>query len=59
MKRYNVTVQIFANVAVQANGPEKLEEGINLLLEDIATFKVGDAEFVLEGGEVTGIYTVT
>jgi len=59
MNRYNVTVQIFANVAILAKGPEKLEEEINLLLEDTLTVEIGGSEFVIEeGGKVTGVYDV-
>lgn len=57
--RYNIRVKIFANVGCYALSPNSSDEvrvAINKVLEGAATLMIGDAEFVIEGGEITGVF---
>jgi len=58
MSRFNVCVQLFANVTVNGPSRDGAEAIINKFLEDEAIFKIGAAEFVIEGGDVTGVFDV-
>ncbi len=54
--RYNLTVMICANIAVSASSPEVAKRAVEKTLEDAVSMEIGIAEFVIEHGEITGIY---
>ena len=58
MSRFNVRVQLFANVAINGSSRDGIEAVINKMIEDEAILKIGNAEFVIEGGDVTGVFDV-
>jgi len=54
--RYNVVVKISANIGVQAPSPEMAKRAIERLFEAELLIQVGQAEFVVENVEVTGVF---
>ena len=54
--RYNVVVKISANIGVQAPCPEIAKKAIECLFEAEPVIQVGEAEFVVENVEVTGVF---
>jgi len=55
MKRYNVTVQVFMNVVVQADSVASASAIVERMFEEEDVVEVGSMEFVIEGGSVTGV----
>ena len=55
-KRYNIVVRMSANVAIQADSPELAKAAIESLLRRESVARVGNAEFIIEDVEVTGIF---
>lgn len=56
VKRYNIVVNLTANVGLQANSPEEAKAGIESLLRREPIVRVGKAEFVIEDAQVTGVF---
>jgi len=56
MKRYNVTVQVFMNVVVQADSVASASAIVERMFEEEDVVEVGSMEFVIEGGSVTGVF---
>ena len=54
--RYNIVVEISANIGVQAPCPEIAKKAIERLLEAEPFIQVGEAEFIVENAEVTGVF---
>jgi hypothetical protein len=55
-KRYNVCVELYANVVVYGETRDGAEAAIEQLLAREDFLRIGDAEFVLESENVTGIF---
>lgn len=56
MKRYNLTVKIFADVAINASSISEARLAIQEKLPDAILQLVDLPEFMVEGGEITGIF---
>ena len=57
-KRYNIVVRTSANIAVQANSPEGAKAAIESLLRREPVARVGNAEFIIEDVQVSGVFDV-
>ncbi len=57
MKRYNLTVKIFAGVAVNATSVNAARRAVQEKLES-AVQLIDLSHFVVEGGEITGVFDV-
>ena len=55
-KRYNIVVNLTANVGLQADSPEIAKAGIESLFRRDPIVHVGPAEFVVEDVQVTGVF---
>jgi len=55
-KRYNIVVNLTANVGLQADSPEIAKAGIESLFRREPIVHVGPAEFVIENVQVTGVF---
>lgn len=56
MKRYNIVVNLSATIGINAKSSKVIEERINWLIAHESILQIGESEFILAGGEVTGVF---